>query len=163
MSVKSTYCGASVFILILLLSGCKSREFRKPHLTDGTYWMTWSSAKREAFVKDFATGYTYGAQETCAGAGGLWRREFEPDDPKEKELASNLGMRCQASIDGFSKFRLSGDRYPDASPYVDLITAYYKTHPNRQDVGVVSLLMGLRDSTFSQAEHAYQLNGNAEK
>lgn len=44
---------------VILFSGCKSQPVRGPHIEEGDEWLSWTPARREAFVKDFLTGYLF--------------------------------------------------------------------------------------------------------
>jgi hypothetical protein len=163
MPLRHILFGTSVLVCVLILSGCRRQPSPEPHSQDGTEWMSWSSARREAFVRDFADGYLYGAINTCGGVDNLWRREFEPDDPAEKKLPSDIAVRCNSRIDGFSKFKLLPDRDSDASPYTDPITAFYTNHPEKRYLRIVPELMGLRDSTYDEAVRLDEQKGDAGK
>jgi hypothetical protein len=151
MSIKYAFCGWTTLICLVLLSGCKRQQPSGPHLLDGTYWMSWSSPTRDAFVESFIDGYIYGANDTCQGADRLWHRDFEPENPAEKELPSDMIARCNSHFDGFNRSRLSLDKSIDLTPYTDPITAFYKNHPDRQYVPIDDLLLGLRDSNYDKA------------
>jgi hypothetical protein len=161
MHLRHILFGSSALVSVIFLSSCTRQPARGPHLLDGTDWMSWPQERRETFVKDFADGYILGVIETCDGADQLWRREFEPDEPAEKNLPSDMLVRCNSRNKGFTKFKLSPGRDSDASPYTDPITAFYTNHPEKRYLQIVPELMSLRDSTYDEAYAAMRKNGDA--
>jgi hypothetical protein len=103
MILRLTRFIASALLYVILFSGCRNQPVRGPHIEDGDDWLSWTPARREAFVKDFLTGYLYGAMDTCGRASNLFRGETEPIPSTEKIDPIDIGTKCQSNMDVFSK------------------------------------------------------------
>jgi hypothetical protein len=162
MILRLTRFIASALLFVILFSGCRSQPVRGPHIEDGDDWLSWTPARREAFVKDFLTGYLYGALDTCSRATTLFRGRTDPTPSTEKFDPVEVGTRCETQRDGFSKFRTSPDKPTDVSPYTDQITAFYKNHPSKRHLHLDLQLLGLRDSTYNESVRIYEQVSDAE-
>ncbi len=156
MTLRRTLFTWSILLYVLVLGGCRSQPRRGPHVQDGDDWLSWSSERRETFVKDFLNGYLYGTLDTCARAGTLFRSEGEQLPPAEMTISPDLGTRCQSHLNGFSRFRTSANLPSDVSPYTSRITAFYKNHPGKRYLPIDEQLLGLRDSTYDEAVGLYE-------
>ena len=159
MTWKRTLFISFVFLHVLSLGGCRSHPSRGPHLQDGEDWLSWSPERRETFVKDFLSGYLYGSLDTCARAATLFRNEGEQLSPAEMAASVDVAARCQSHLNGFSKFRASGNLPTDVSPYTAPITAFYTNHPNKRHLPINGQLLGMRDSTYDEAVRIYEKTG----
>ena len=162
MALSLTRLVASVLLAVILFSGCRNQPVRGPHRLDGDDWLSWTPARREDFVRDFLTGYLYGAMDTCGKASDLFRGKTEPIPSTEKIDPIDIGTRCQSNIDVFSKFKESPNKPTDVSPYTDPITAFYKNHPNKRYLQLDLQLLGLRDRTYSESVRIYEQVSDAE-
>jgi hypothetical protein len=160
MTLRRTLLILLTFLYFLSLGGCRSHSSRGPHIQDGSDWLSWSTERRETFVKDFLNGYLYGTLDTCARAGTLFRSEGEQLPPAEMTAAIDVAARCQSHLNGFSKFRTSADRPADVSPYTVPLTAFYKNHPTKRYLPIDAELLGLRDSTYDEAVGLYEEAGD---
>jgi len=145
-----------VLLHVLSLSGCGRHPSRGPHVQDGEDWLSWSVERRESFVKDFLDGYLYGALDTCARSGTLFRGEKEQLSQAEIAVSQDVSARCQARLDGFSKFKTSENRPTDVSGYTVPMTMFYSNHPDKRHLPIVAQLLGLRDSTYDEAVSIYE-------
>jgi hypothetical protein len=142
--------------LIFVAVFCVAAQLRPDQMDRGGEWLSWSPRERDTFVDGFISGYRQGSQGGCDvaqelfGKPGKMYRQGDEHHPSEISSA-----RCLALTEKYSKARYTETSGPDFSAYTDVITEFYRKHPEYQGIPFVNLLKSLSDRDYKTADQLY--------
>jgi hypothetical protein len=110
---------------------------------EGEVWLNWDVSMRVGFTNGFVQGFRRGARNGCSTATQI----LKPISESTKESVKDPESRCVNDVLSFTK---------GASYYESELTAYYKRHPEDQDVLIEQLLQLLSDSSTENLEQFHE-------
>jgi hypothetical protein len=117
---------------------------------EGKEWLAWTAAERNVYIRGFIEGFWRASHDACRLADDL----FEVG--KRHRLGQEPSGRCELRLENYSKIRIL-DSGPDFSAYTTVITEFYTTHPEYQNIPKAHILSYLTDRKFKTADQLYQM------
>jgi hypothetical protein len=115
--------------------------------------MAWSDSQRDSFVVAYIDGLREGIGEACSFA------DVAPD--VQKGPASGQGhegvAECRANTTKYSRCNEGASEWPICSAYTQVITAFYKKHPEYQNIPFEYLMQYLTDKEHRSADDLYSM------
>jgi hypothetical protein len=129
-------------------------QIRPDQMDQGGQWLSWSQEKKVNYIAGFVDGYLSGTYHLCDAAD----RMFKVKDPRRVSSqampGSEASVLCLATRNDYSKEYSSTGI--DFSPYADVITEFYKKHPDYTAVPFPELMLFLGDGKCDSADQLYQ-------
>jgi len=126
---------------VLLLKGM-AEEPPSSAVVTGEEWLSWSPEQRTVFVDAYLMGYLRGKSNACIGAAEL----FEVGKPVH-DLNESVDRRCFRHAKSYSR---------GADHYANLITEFYREHPEYRNIPNVYLMVLLTDDRYKTADEIYE-------
>lgn len=146
-------------LLLLAITACGTFQdsrrvelFRHP----GLQWLSWTPQERENFVYGYINGYGEGMDLACLAADKLFETN-EPHNFGHGDVTSTFpSTRCRESVALYPSVKIDLSKGPDFSAYTNVITGFYRKHPEYRDTPITVLMESLAGTKRLTADDIYR-------
>jgi len=158
----------TVIILLVLfmcgisISGCGIKKKEKQEFVagpvTGNQWLALSLSQQSDAIYEYIQGYLDGLNQACGKLDSLFETNIAHQYRYYDKPSTFPSDRCRTNANNYSKMTNATNHLGyDYSVYINVITEFYRKHPEYRKIQLVILMHYLTDQEFKSADELYTM------